>query len=118
MVQRYGVFNDLQEELGVAANYGLYKSISIGRLLGNWLAESERIAAGLVGSEVKMMSGDSRYAVGQPRLFTVTMRVGREVVPPTVGPQALTASTAAAVVQCSSFNAFISSRVIDTASLA
>jgi hypothetical protein len=52
---------DSQEELGVTAHDRLDQSVSVSGLLGDGLAKSERVAAGLVGSEVEVMSGDSCY---------------------------------------------------------
>lgn len=50
-----------QEELGVATDNGLDQGIAVGGLLGDGLAESKGIAAGLVGGEVEMVSSDGSY---------------------------------------------------------
>lgn len=48
----------LQEEFRVAADGGLEKSIPVGRLLGDRLAECKGVAAGVSLCQVKMMSGN------------------------------------------------------------
>lgn len=54
-----------EKELGVATDNGLDQGISVGWLLRNGFAEGERIATGLVRSEVEVMSGDGSYENGQ-----------------------------------------------------
>jgi hypothetical protein len=56
---------DLQKELGVATDKSLDQGISVGWFLRNRFAEGERIATGLVRSEVKVVSGDGSYDNGQ-----------------------------------------------------
>lgn len=48
----------LQEEFGVAAGSSLEKSIPVGGLLGDGLAERKGVAAGVSLCQVKMMSGN------------------------------------------------------------
>jgi hypothetical protein len=93
-----------QEELRVTTNNGPDQRISVRGLLRDRLAEGEGIAAGFVGGEVEMVGSDCRYSPLISAALTVHSWSGKRdgVIPPTVGPQARTASTAAAVVQCSS----------------
>lgn len=58
---------------------------------------------GVIRGEVQVVGGDCGYDSLVSAPHAVRVDETRRIIPPTVGPQARTASTAAAVVQCSSY---------------
>lgn len=53
--------NNLQEELGVSADDGFNKGVTVSWLLGNGLAEGKGVTASFVLREIEVVSSDGGY---------------------------------------------------------